>query len=282
VLAAVSPAVVVPLMIKFIEEKRGADKGAPTLVLAGASCDDAVAIVLCTSLIAMYTGASSNIVVSLAKIPVSVLTGIGVGLALGTMLHWFFRRFNPRATKRLLIIMGLAVLLLNLEIKLEHFLPFSALLSLMAIGFIILEREESMAHELSLKLGKLWIFAQLLLFTLVGAQVNLPVAVKAGVAGAAVIAVGLIGRIIGVQLSLLKSAFNTKERIFISLSYLPKATVQAAIGGVPLIAMRAAGMDCAPGEIILAVAVLSILLTAPAGALLIAWGGKKLLPLNMS
>lgn len=282
VLAAVSPAVVVPLMIQFIEEKRGADKGAPTLVLAGSSCDDAVAIVLCTSFVGMYAGQSVNLGLSLAKIPVSVFFGIGAGLGIGVLLHRFFKRFDPRATKRVLIILGLAVLLLNLQSKIEHIIPFSALIALMAIGFIILEKEEHMAHEISSKLGKLWIFAQLLLFTLVGAKVNLPVAAKSGLAGAGVIAIGLVGRIIGVQICLIKSHFNRKERLFVSFAYLPKATVQAAIGGVPLAAMAAAGMNIAPGELILAIAVLSIILTAPLGALLISWSGKRLLTISES
>ena len=280
VLAAVSPAVVVPLMIGFIEEKRGADKGAPTLVLAGASCDDAVAIVLCTSLVGMYAGQSVNFGLSLARIPVSVVLGIGAGLGAGILLHWFFSKFDPRATKRVLIILGVAVLLLNIEERIGERIPFSALLALMAIGFIILEREERMAHEISSKLGKVWIFAQLLLFTLVGAKVNLPVAAKAGLAGAGVIAIGLAGRIIGVQICLMKSNFNRKERLFVSLSYLPKATVQAAIGGVPLAAMTAAGMNTTPGELILAIAVLSIVLTAPLGAYLISWSGKRLLTVS--
>ncbi len=280
VLAAVSPAVVVPLMIQFIGEKRGAARGAPTLVLAGASCDDTVAIVLCTSLVGMYAGQSVSLGVSLAKIPVSIILGIGAGAGIGVLLHSFFSRFNPRATKRVLILLGLAVLLLNLEEHIKHAVPFSALLALMAIGFVILEKEERMAHEISSKLGKVWIFAQLLLFTLVGAQVNLPVAAKSGLAGAGVIAIGLIGRTIGVQICLLKSQYDRNERVFISLAYLPKATVQAAIGGMPLAVMATAGMGTAPGELILAVAVLSIVLTAPLGALLIVWGGKRLLAVS--
>lgn len=280
VLAAVSPAVVVPLMIQFMEERRGTDSGAPTLVLAGASCDDAVAIALCTGFIGMYIGQSVNIGLSLAKIPVSVVSGIVAGLGIGLLLHSFFKKSDPRATKRVIIILALAIILLELEAVIEHIVPFSALLAMMAIGFIILEREEGMAHEISSKLGKIWIFAQLLLFTLVGAQVNLPVAAKAGLAGVGVIAIGLIGRTIGVQICLLKSKFNSKERLFISIAYLPKATVQAAIGGMPLAAMVATGMDIGPGEVILAIAVLSIILTAPLGALLIAWSGKRLLTVS--
>lgn len=280
VLAAVSPAVVVPLMIQFIEEGRGTDKGAPTLVLAGASVDDAVAIVLCTAFVGMYVGQAENLIVSLARIPVSLVLGIGSGLLLGLALFWFFKRFNPRATKRMLILLGLAVMLLNLQDRIEHVVPYSALLALMAIGFIILEKDEHIAHEMSSKLGKFWIFAQLLLFTLVGAQVDIGVAWQAGLAGVGIILLGLVGRSIGVQLCLLNSDFNPKERVFIGVSYLPKATVQAAIGSVPLFAMAAAGMGTAPGHLILAIAVLSILLTAPLGAFLITWAGRQFLPVS--
>ena len=280
VLAAVSPAVVVPLMIQFIEEGRGTDKGAPTLVLAGASVDDAVAIVLCTAFVGMYVGQAENLIVSLARIPVSLVLGIGSGLLLGLALFWFFKRFNPRATKRMLILLGLAVMLLNLQDRIEHVVPYSALLALMAIGFIILEKDEHIAHEMSSKLGKFWIFAQLLLFTLVGAQVDIGVAWQAGLAGVGIILLGLVGRSIGVQLCLLNSDFNPKERVFIGVSYLPKATVQAAIGSVPLFAMAAAGMGTAPGQLILAIAVLSILLTAPLGAFLITWAGRQFLPVS--
>ena len=277
VLAAVSPAVVVPLMIQMIEKGRGVDKGVPTLVLAGASCDDAVAIVLCTSFIGMYVGKAVSLSRSLLSVPVSVITGISLGLLVGLLLFWFFKKTNPRATKRVLIIVGLAVFMVVLQKRIESFVPFAALLAVMAIGFVILEKSEGMAHEISSKLGKIWIFAQLLLFTLVGAQVNIPVAVAAGLGGVAVVFVGLAGRSIGVQLCLLRSNFSMKERLFITIAYLPKATVQAAIGGAPLAAMAAAGMSTVPGELILAVAVMSILLTAPAGAILISWSSRFLL-----
>jgi NhaP-type Na+/H+ or K+/H+ antiporter len=277
ILAAVSPAVVVPLMLRFIEEKRGAEKGAPTLVLAGASCDDAVAIVLCGALISSYTGSDVNIAAQLARVPVSVITGIIAGLMTGLILCRFFERFDPRATKRMLIMLGLSVIIIHIQAVVERAVPFSALLAIMAAGFIILEKREKFAHEISAKLGKVWVFAQLLLFVFVGMQVNVPVAVKAGAGGIALIFIGLLGRSIAVQLCLLGSHFNSKERIFITLSYLPKATVQAAIGASPLLAMKAAGMDAGPGEIILAVAAMSILLTAPLGSLAISIGGKRLL-----
>ncbi|MDT8389590.1 MAG: cation:proton antiporter [Lentisphaeria bacterium] len=277
VLAAVSPAVVVPLMIRFIQEGKGAERAVPTLVLAGASCDDAVAIVLSGAFVGLYTGGEANLVQGLMSVPVSVVTGAAVGLAAGFLFYHFFKRFNPRATKRVLIILGCSILLLQAQPYIERVIPFSALIATMGIGFIILEICGRTAHELSLKLGKIWLFAELLLFTLVGAQVNLPVAWQAGFAGAGLIAIGLAGRCCGVQLCLFGSAFTLRERLFITLAYLPKATVQAAIGATPLLAMRQAGMPAAPGEIILAIAVLSIILTAPAGAFLIAWGGNHLL-----
>lgn len=280
ILAAVSPAVVVPLMIRCIEEGRGAERAVPTMILAGASCDDAVAIVLAMSLLGIHLGEQVNIVRQALSIPFSVISGGIIGLLLGVLLYRLFDRFNPRATKRVLILLGLSVVLLHVQHRVEAWFPFAALISIMAIGFIILEKREHAAHEISAKLGKVWVFAQLLLFTLVGAQVNIPVAIGAGLGGGAVILAGLAGRSIGVQLCLAGSRLTRRERIFAGLSYLPKATVQAAIGATPLIAMQSAGRPAGPGEIILAVAVLSIVLTAPLGAILISWAGRNLLTIS--
>ena len=156
-------------------------------------------------------------------------------------------------------------------------LPFASLLAVMAVGFIILEKDEHMAHEISAKLGKIWVFAEIVLFTMVGAQVNIEVALAAGLMGAVIIALGLVARSIGTYACLIGSDLNFGERMFVVISYLPKATVQAAIGGVPIAALAAAGMDTGPGEVILAVAVLSILLTAPLGAWAIALTGERVL-----
>jgi len=280
VLAAVSPAVVVPFMIQFIKEGRGDRKGVPTLVLAGASCDDAVAIVLCTSFIGMYVGQSVNLAWNVVSVPIAVVTGIGVGLGIGLLLCRLFDRFNPRATKRVLILLGLSLMLLSLEKHNPTAIPYAALLSIMAIGFMILEKREHAAHEISAKLGKIWVFAQLLLFIFVGTQVDVHVAWGAGASGLVIIATGLVGRTVGTQLCLLGSELNRRERLFVALAYLPKATVQAAIGAAPLLAMQQAGMPVAAGEVILAVAVLSILVTAPLGAFAIAWGGTHLLEVS--
>lgn len=277
VLAAVSPAVIVPHMIELIESRRGTDSGVPTLILAGASCDDAVAIVLCTSLTAIYVGSDVSILRGLASIPISVITGIAVGILLGFCCYRLFLRFNPRATKRTLIIIGIAITLLTFQEAISTIFPFSALLAVMTIGLIIFEKDSSMASEISSKLGKVWVFAGLLLFTLIGSEVNIPVALEAGGKGVLIILTGLLGRSAGVQLSLAGSRFTSRERLFITLAYLPKATVQAAIGSYPLLAMKAAGMPTGSGELILAIAVMSIIITAPVGSALIRWTAAPLL-----
>jgi len=277
VLAAVSPAVVVPLMIRFMEERKGTQKGIPTLVLAASSIDDVFVIVVYSVLIGMYTGEQVNIARKVLGIPFSIVSGIVVGLACGFLLYRMFEKFNPRATKRVLVILGLSIFLVSLEHLLEGIFPFAALLAVMSIGFVILEKNEYMAHEISAKLSKLWVFAEILLFTLVGAQVNLQVALHAGLMGILLIVLALAARSVGTYLCLLKSNLTIAERLFVVIAYLPKATVQAAIGGAPLLAMQAAGMETQPGEIILAVAVLSILLTAPLGAWAISLVGNRVL-----
>jgi len=277
ILAAVSPAVVVPLMIRFIEEHRGVRKGIPTMILGAASIDDVFAITFFSVFLGFYRGESVHLSRALIGIPVSILLAIGTGLLLGWMLYRLFDRFNPRATKRTLVVVGVSILLVRLQQLLEGHVPFAALLAVMALGFIILEKREHMAHELSAKLGKVWIFASILLFTLVGAQVNIPVAMEAGLAGLGLICCGLVARSTGVLLCLLRSPLNWRERLFTLIAYWPKATVQAAIGAVPLATMTQMGRDTAPGSVILAVAVLSILFTAPLGAWLIAWLGPQLL-----
>lgn len=277
VLAAVSPAVVVPLMVRFIEERRGAEKGIPTLVLAASSVDDVFVIVCYSVLIGAYTGQEVNLAWKLAGIPISIVLGVAVGLAVGWALYRLFQAFDPRATKRTLTVLGVSILLVHLEHEIAAYVPFAALLAVMAIGFLILERSEEMAHEISAKLGKIWVFAEIVLFTMVGAQVDVRVAIDSGLAGAALILLALLARSLGTWVCLLGSELTAAERVFVVVAYLPKATVQAAIGGSPLLAMRAAGMPTAPGEVILAVAVLSILLTAPAGAFAISWLGERVL-----
>jgi NhaP-type Na+/H+ or K+/H+ antiporter len=278
IIAAVSPAVVVPMMIGFIKRRMGAKKGIPTMVLAAASLDDVVAIVIFSVFLGLYTGSTQSIALQFAGIPVSIIAGVICGLLVGWLLLKLFDKFNPRATKRTMIVVGVSILLVELQQVLEALsIPFAALLAVMATGFIILEKRESMAHEISSKLGKLWVFASIMLFTLVGAQVDIGLAWDTGLAGAGLIACGLIARSAGVLLSLTGSALTMPERFFTVVSYWPKATVQAAMGAVPLMAMESAGRNTGPGSIILAVAVLSIILTAPLGAMAIKLVGERVL-----
>ena len=275
ILSAVSPAVVVPLMMHLIERRKGVGKGIPTLVLAGSSMDDVYVIVVYSVLVGIYTGQKVNIAWKLAGIPLSIGLGIGIGLLVGYFLYRLFERFNPRATKRVLLVLGGAILLVYMENFLQNRIPFASLLAVMAIGFIILEKRAYMAHEISDKLGKIWVFAEIVLFVMVGMQVNIHVALRAGLAGGALIGLALIARSIGTYLCLMGSNLIFKERMFVVISYIPKATVQAAFGAAPLTAMKLAGMNTGPGEIILAVAVLSVLLTAPLGAFAISLTGER-------
>jgi solute carrier family 9B (sodium/hydrogen exchanger), member 1/2 len=274
VLAAVSPAVVVPYMVRMIRERRGVRKGLPTMVLAASSLDDVFVIVVFSALLGFHIGKPVHLAWSIAGIPLSILLGMAGGGAVGWLLCGWFERFNPRATKRTLIVLALAVLLVRLEHALEGRIPFAALVAAMAIGFVMLERRERMAHELSAKLGKIWVFAEIVLFATVGAQVDVSVALDAGLGGAAVIGIGLAARALGVLLCLSGGGWTAAERWFVIIAYSPKATVQAAIGAAPLAALTLAGRPIGPGEIILAVAVLSILLTAPLGA----WALDRLAP----
>jgi solute carrier family 9B (sodium/hydrogen exchanger), member 1/2 len=271
ILGAVSPAVVVPLMIDFMDRGRGTKKGIPTLVLGASSLDDVFVIVLFSAFLGMHGGGEVNFWGKLADIPISIVLGILVGLISGYLLLRLFQKYDWRPPKRTITVMGVAILLTTLEQACEPWVPFAGLLGVMAIGFIILERAEPIAHIISQKLKKLWVFAELLLFVLVGTQVNVQVAWKAGLAGTIVIVVGLLFRSVGTYLSLLGTPLDWREKLFCVVAYIPKATVQAAIGAVPL----AAGV--ASGEVILAVAVLSILLTAPLGAIGITWLGEQVL-----
>jgi solute carrier family 9B (sodium/hydrogen exchanger), member 1/2 len=271
ILAAVSPAVVVPLMIDFMDRGRGNKKGIPTLVLGASSLDDVFVIVLFTVFLGMYGGMEGNLLIRLSTIPVSIVLGIVMGLIPGYLLLRLFKRYDWRPPKRTLVVLGVAVLLTWFEKVCEAWVPMAGLLGVMAIGFIILEKSEPIAHIISQKLKSLWVFAELLLFVLVGAQVNIHVALKAGLAGALVIFVGLIFRSAGTYVSLFGTPFTWREKLFCVVAYIPKATVQAAISAVPL----AAGVSS--GEVILAVAVLSIILTAPLGAIGIKVFGERIL-----
>lgn len=277
VIAAVSPAVIVPAMLRFMAQKKGEGKSIPAMIMAACSIDDIYVIVAHAVLLGLYVGRDMNFAWQVAGIPVSLLLGGLAGLGIGGLLCRMFMRHNPRATKRVLVLIAVAVLLVRLEHILAGKVPFAGLVAAMAIGFMILERNEAMAHEISAKLAKIWVFAEIILFSMVGAQVNIAVAWETGLAGAAVIGLGLLARGAGVWTCLLGSPLNVKERGFCMLAFAPKATVQAAIGASPLLAMQAAEMNVMAGEIILATAVLSIVLTAPLGAWAVNFVGQRVL-----
>lgn len=271
ILAAVSPAVIVPMMIQLSEHGVGTDKNIPTLILAAASVDDVVAITIFSAFLGLYSGAHVNIGIQLAWIPVSILLGIGVGILSGIVLVKIFERHHIRDTKKVLVILGIAIMLTALETALKNRLEIAALLGVMTIGFILLEKRPVVAHRLSAKFGKIWVFAEILLFVLVGAQVDPSVALGAGASGLVILAVGLTARSLGVLISTISTSLNYKERLFCVIAYWPKATVQAAIGAIPLT------LGVEGGDVIMAVAVLSILVTAPLGALGIRISAPRLL-----
>ena len=270
VLAAVSPAVVVPRMVKLMEEGYGVREGIPQLILAGASVDDVYVIVLFSTFLGMIQGESAS-VIHFINIPISIVLGVGIGFLIGIILAYYFKKVHIRDTSKVLIILSISLLLVVLEDHLTIPITFSALIAIMFIGIGLQKKREVVARRLSVKYGKLWVAAEVFLFVLVGATVNIGYLSKVGVKALVVIAVALIFRMFGVFLCLLGTSLDKKERVFAMMAYTPKATVQAAIGGIPL----SLGLAC--GEIVLTVAVLAIVLTAPAGAFAMDLSYKKFL-----
>lgn len=271
VLAAVSPAVVVPSMLNLNKNNIGTNKGIPTLIMAGASIDDVFAITIFSAFLGLYSGTHINIGMQLLGIPVSILLGIAGGIIIGYILIRIFNKYHIRDTKKVLLVLGLSILFTELENLLKSKIEIASLLGVMTIGFIIFEKIPKVGKRLAMKFDKIWVFAEIFLFVLVGAQVNILVAFNSGIKGVILILIGLIGRSIGVMISLLGTDLNWKERLFCIISYIPKATVQAAIGGVPL------SLGVESGDVILAIAVLSILITAPLGAIGIRSFSKRFL-----
>lgn len=271
IIAAVSPAVVVPQMINLIDNKIGTNKSIPTLILAGASIDDVFAITILTSFLALYSGKDVNIASQLLQIPLSIILGIVLGLILGFVIIYLFKKCSINDVKKILIVLAISILLTTLETIFKDKLLIASLLGVMTIGFVLTEKLPNVAAPLSQGLNKLWIFAEILLFVLVGAQVNISVAFTSGAIGIIIIFIGLVGRSIGVIISLIGTNLNVKERIFCVISYIPKATVQAAMGALPL------SLGVVSGDLILAISVLSILVTAPLGAIGIKVSSKSLL-----
>ena len=266
VLAAVSPAVVVPRMVQLMESKYGTGKSIPQLIMAGASCDDIFVIVLFSTFVGMAQGGSANLM-DLASIPVSIVLGILLGAIAGFILSLFFEtayahKHYVRNSMKVIVVLGTAFLLMAIETWLEGIVSLSGLLAVMSMACVIkLKSTPSVSFRLSEKFGKLWLAAEVILFVLVGAAVDIRYTLDAGIAAVGMILIALAFRCVGVSLCMLKTPLNKKERLFCVIAYLPKATVQAAIGSVPL----AMGLPC--GQIVLSVAVLAILITAPLGAI---------------
>lgn len=276
VLGAVSPAVVIPRMVMLMEEKYGTKKAIPQMIMAGASCDDIFVIVLFTTFLSMAQGGSADII-DFVNIPVSIVLGILLGAVTGYGLYLFFEtsyahKHCVRNSTKVIIVLGFSMLLVSVEGWLEGKVSVSGLLAVVSMACVIkIKSTAFVSKRLSEKFGKLWIAAEVVLFVLVGAAVDIRYTLSAGIAAVFMIFIALIFRTAGVLICTIKTKLNMKERTFCVIAYLPKATVQAAIGSVPL----AAGLAC--GKIILSVAVLAIIITAPLGALGIDNTYKKLL-----
>ena len=272
VLAAVSPAVIVPRMIHLIETGYGKKKKIPQIIMAGASVDDIYVIVLFTAFLGMYKGENFS-ALTLISVPLSIITGIIMGVVTGIILVGIFKRIHMRDTAKVLIILSISFIFVSVETFLKPYFPVSGLLAVMALGCTILKTNEILAKRLMGKFSKIWVGAEIFLFVLVGAQVDISYLSSAGINSVILIILALLLRIIGVNISLAKTDLNLKERVFCSIAYIPKATVQAAIGSVPL----AAGVSA--GNTILTVAVLAIIISAPIGAIGIDRTYKKFLSL---
>lgn len=276
VLSAVSPAVVVPRMVKLIEDKWGTKKSIPQMILAGASCDDIFVIVLFSTFVIMAQGGSAK-VTDFLNIPISIVLGVLLGAVVGLGVYLLFEKsyqhkHKIRNSTKVIILLGTAFLLMSIETLVTPYVAVSGLLAVVAMACVIkLKIDKSVSTRLSEKFGKLWIAAEVMLFVLVGAAVDVRYTLSAGGMAVLMIFIALTFRAVGVCLCLLGTELNAKERIFCVIAYLPKATVQAAIGSVPL----SLGLPC--GKIVLSVAVLAILITAPLGAIGIDRSYKRLL-----
>lgn len=270
VIAAVSPAIIVPRMINLIDKEIGKENSIPQLIMAGASVDDIFVIVLFTSFTGLAEGGNIS-ALSFIQIPISILMGIIFGVISGIILIKLFKRFHIRDSIKIIIILSISFLLIECESILEGVLPMSGLLAIMSMGIIFKQKYEVLAVRLSSKYNKLWVAAEVILFVLVGATVNLKYITSEGVMVIGVIVFAMIFRMLGVFICLLKTKLTMNERLFCMIAYTPKATVQAAIGSIPL----SMGLEC--GNLVLTVAVLAILITAPFGAIGIDKTYEKLL-----
>jgi len=274
VIAAVSPAIIVPKMLFLMEKKYGTKNSIPQMIMAGGSVDDVFVIVLFTALTGLATGGEIS-PTSFFQIPVAIITGLVLGVVVGYLLSRFFKAFHMRDSIKVIILLSLSFLFVALEKQFKGIVPISGLLAVMSMGATILKTYEILAVRLSAKFSKLWVGAEILLFVLVGATVDIKYAVAAGIGAIVLILGALLFRMTGVYTCMIKTKLTLKERIFCMIAYTPKATVQAAIGSIPL----AMGLSC--GKIVLTVAVLAILITAPLGAFGVDMTFKKLLTQNI-
>ncbi len=273
VLAAVSPAVVVPRMLHLMETGYGKEKKIPQLIMAGASVDDIFVIVLFMAFMGMSQGETFHIL-SLCTVPISIIAGVIMGILGGWGMVVLFKRIHMRDTVKVLLIFGVSFIFVTLEIVLKSFFPVSGLIAVMALGCTILKQNEVVAKRLKGKFSKIWVAAEMILFVLVGAAVDITVVSTIGIVAVALVLLSLVFRTLGVHLSLTKTTYTWKEKLFCSIAYLPKATVQAAIGAYPL------AMGLSSGSLILGVAVVAIFVTAPLGAIGIDHSYKKLLSIS--
>lgn len=270
VVGAVSPAVIVPKMIRLIDEGYGTNKSIPQLILAGASVDDVFVIVLFTAFTGLAQGKQIS-VMSFVNIPISICAGLAIGLLLGFLLSKFFEKVHIRDTVKVIIILSISFVLVTIEDNITVNITFSALIAIMFIGIAMQRYRKETSSRLSVRFNKLWVCAEIFLFVLVGAAVDIHYVTSAAIPAILLIFGVLCFRMLGVFLCMLHTKLSLKERLFCMIAYMPKATVQAAIGGVPL----AMGLEC--GTIVLTIAVMAILITAPLGAFLIEITHKKLL-----
>ena len=283
IIAAVSPAVVVPSMLDLRENGFGKKKGIPTLILAGASVDDIIAITIFGVFASLAAGAATNWTYVFLSVPAGILTGAGIGVVIGFISIWFFKKYHIRDTMKVIIFMIVAVIFYDTaELPaIKNFIPIAALLGVMAIGFILLEKYDVLANRMAAKFNKIWVLAEILLFVYIGTEVQISKIDHSLIGvGLVILLLGLIARSIGVGISLLGSELTLKEKIFCMIAYWPKATVQAAMGAVPLTMILSGQITSLSediGQVILAMAVLSIVVTAPLGAIGIKLTGPKLL-----
>lgn len=269
IMGAVSPAVIVPRMTSLLENGYG-KKGLPQMVIAGSSADDVYVIVIFTALLALAKGSKVSIM-SFLNIPISIILGILMGVLVGSIMVYLFKNYKLRNTYKVIILLSICFLFVSIEKSLEGKLAISGFLAIMAMGVTIFNKYPSLSKIFQVKFSKMWIISEIISFVLVGASVNISYASKAGLGTIVIIFIALLFRMLGTYLCLLKTKFNNNERLFTCITQIPKATVQAAIGGVPL----EMGLLC--GNTVLTVAVLSIIITAPLGSILIDKTQYKLL-----